>query len=114
MALTVLVNELFLKYYQVKLNLIQEKLSFHQGKISCFKAGPFEFDEHEVIKTVMMGHVRLFEIMKEKDDLYAKSDLRMQTELRASELEGEFAELNGWEAESEASTLTNGPWYKLK
>ena len=59
----------------------------------------------------MMGHVRLFEIMKEKDDLYAKPDFTDEDGMRASELEGEFAELNGWEAESEASTLINGSWY---
>ena len=77
-------------------------------RLAVLKQDHFEFDEHEVIKTVMMGHVRLFEIMKEKDDLYAKSDFTDEDGIRASELEGEFAELNGWEAESEASTLLMG------
>jgi len=77
-------------------------------RLAVLKQDHFEFDEHEVIKTVMMGHVRLFEIMKEKDDLYAKPDFTDEDGIRASELEGEFAELNGWEAESEASTLLMG------
>lgn len=77
-------------------------------RLAVLKQDHFEFDEHEVIKTVMMGHVRLFEIMKEKDDLYAKADFTDEDGIKASELEGEFAELNGWEAESEASTLLMG------
>ncbi|GCD12039.1 ABC-F family ATP-binding cassette domain-containing protein [Clostridium tagluense] len=77
-------------------------------RLAVLKQDHFEFDEHEVINTVMMGHVRLFEIMKEKDELYAKSDFTDEDGIRASELEGEFAELNGWEAESEASILLMG------
>ncbi|WP_298846680.1 ABC-F family ATP-binding cassette domain-containing protein, partial [uncultured Clostridium sp.] len=77
-------------------------------RLAVLKQDHFEFDENEVLNTVMMGHVRLFEIMKEKDDLYAKLDFTDEDGIRASVLEGEFAELNGWEAESEASTLLMG------
>ena len=56
----------------------------------------------------MMGHVRLFEIMAEKDELYAKADFTDEDGIKAAELEGEFAELNGWEAESDAATLLMG------
>jgi len=77
-------------------------------RLAVLKQDHFEFDENEVLNTVMMGHIRLFEIMKEKDDLYAKPDFTDKDGIRASVLEGEFAELNGWEAESEASTLLMG------
>ena len=62
----------------------------------------------KLFKTVMMGHVRLFEIMAEKDELYAKADFTDEDGIKAAELEGEFAELNGWEAESDASILLMG------
>lgn len=77
-------------------------------RLAFLKQDHFEFDEYEVVKTVMMGHARLFEIMNEKDELYAKPDFTDEDGIRASVLEGEFAELNGWEAESEASTLLMG------
>ncbi len=56
----------------------------------------------------MMGNARLYEIMKEKEAIYAKEDFTDEDGIRASELEGEFAEMNGWEAESDAATLLNG------
>ena len=59
----------------------------------------------------MMGNQRLYEIMKEKEALYAKEDFTDEDGIRASELEGEFADMNGWEAESDAATLLN-PLYK--
>jgi len=77
-------------------------------RLAVLKQDHFEFDEHEVIKTVMMGHARLFEIMAEKDELYAKADFTDEDGIKAAELEGEFAELNGWEAESDAATLLMG------
>ena len=58
--------------------------------------------------TVIMGNQRLYDIMKEKDAIYAKEDFSEEDGIRASELEGEFAEMNGWEAESDAATLLNG------
>jgi ATPase subunit of ABC transporter with duplicated ATPase domains len=77
-------------------------------RLAFLKQDHFEFDENEVIETVMMGHVRLYEIMKQKDELYAKPDFTDEDGIKASVLEGEFAELNGWEAESQASTLLMG------
>ncbi|AEG58365.1 ABC-F family ATP-binding cassette domain-containing protein [Desulforamulus ruminis] len=77
-------------------------------RITVLKQDHFEFDQLEVLKVVMMGHARLYEIMEEKDALYAKPDFSEADGMRASELECEFAELNGWEAEPEAARLLNG------
>src|SRR5690606_35654193 len=63
------------------------------------------FDEYEVLKTVIMGHKRLYEIMEEKDALYAKPDFSDADGMRASELEGEFADMEGWNAETDAASL---------
>ena len=68
----------------------------------------FKYDEYMVLDTVIMGNARLYEIMKEKEVLYAKEDFTDEDGIRASELEGEFATMNGWEAESDAATLLNG------
>jgi len=77
-------------------------------RLAVLKQNHFEFDECDVLKTVIMGHKRLCEIMDEKEALYAKPEFSEEDGIRLSELEGEFAELNGWEAESEAATLLNG------
>lgn len=77
-------------------------------RLAVLKQDHFAYDEEEVLKTVIMGHPRLIEIMNEKDALYAKEDFSDEDGIRASELEGEFADLNGWEAESEAATLLQG------
>ncbi len=77
-------------------------------RLSVLKQDHFEFDEFDVIQTVLKGHVRLYEIMEEKETIYAKADFTEADGLRAAELEGEFSELNGWEAEAEAATLLNG------
>ncbi len=77
-------------------------------RLAVLKQDHFEFDEYEVLRTVMMGHPRLIKIMEEKEVLYAKSDFTEEEGIRLSELEAEFAELNGWEAESDAATLLNG------
>ena len=78
------------------------------SRMAVLKQDHFQFDEYEVLKTVIMGHSRLYEIMVEKDEIYSKADFSDEDGIRASELEGEFAELNGWEAESEAATLLMG------
>ncbi|MGR3177171.1 MAG: ABC-F family ATP-binding cassette domain-containing protein [Candidatus Anammoxibacter sp.] len=84
-------------------------ISIAAGKrIAVLKQDQFEFDEFEVRRTVIMGHKRLFSIMVEKDVIYAKSDFSNEDGIKVSELEDEFVELNGWEAESEASTLLSG------
>jgi len=77
-------------------------------RLAVLKQNQFEFDEYDVIKTVMMGHKKLYSIMEEKDALYAKPDFSDEDGIKAAELEGEFAELNGWEAESEAASLLSG------
>ncbi len=77
-------------------------------RLSVLKQDHFEFDEFEVIQTVLKGHARLYAIMEEKDEIYSKADFSEEDGLKVAELEGEFAELNGWEAESEAATLLNG------
>ena len=77
-------------------------------RLVTLKQNQFEYDEFQVIKTVMMGHQKLFSIMEERDILYAKPDFSEKDGIRASELEGEFAELYGWEAESEAAELLSG------
>ena len=77
-------------------------------RLSVLKQDHFEFDEFTVIQTVLKGHSHLYAIMEEKDEIYGKPDLSEADGLRVAELEGEFAELNGWEAESEAATLLNG------
>ena len=84
-------------------------ISVSPGKrIAVLKQNQYEFDEFAVRETVLMGHKRLFKIMSEKDAIYAKSDFSNEDGMRVSDLEDEFAELNGWEAESEVSTLLSG------
>ena len=77
-------------------------------RMAVLRQNHFEFDSYEVLQTVIMGHKRLYEIMKEKDELYAKEDFTDADGERASELEGEFAELDGWSAESNAETILTG------
>jgi len=79
-----------------------------QMRISVLKQDHFAYDSFTVLDTIIMGNARLYEIMKEKDALYAKEDFSDEDGLQASVLEGEFAELNGWEAESDASRLVQG------
>ncbi|KUO63574.1 ABC transporter ATP-binding protein [bacterium BRH_c32] len=78
------------------------------NRLTTLKQNQFEYDEFEVIKTVIMGHQKLYSIMEEKDALYAKPDFSNEDGMRASELEAEFADLSGWEAESEAAELLSG------
>lgn len=77
-------------------------------RLSFLKQDHFQYDSYAVLDTVIMGNQRLYDIMKEKDAIYAKEDFSEDDGMRASELEGEFATLNGWEAESDAATLLNG------
>jgi ATPase subunit of ABC transporter with duplicated ATPase domains len=77
-------------------------------RLAVLKQDHYEFDEFEVLKTVIMGHARLHAIMEEKDALYAKPDFSDADGVRASELECEFAELDGWNAEVEAARMLNG------
>ena len=77
-------------------------------RLSFLQQDHFKYDEFDVLSTVIMGNQRLYDIMKEKDAIYAKEDFTEEDGIKASELEGEFATLNGWEAESDAATLLNG------
>ena len=74
-------------------------------RISVLKQDQFAFDESTVLMTVVMGHKELYKVMEEKNELYSKPDFSDADGLRASELEAEFAELNGWNADSEAGKL---------
>ena len=77
-------------------------------RMSVLEQDHFKYDDQDVLETVIQGNMRLFEISKEKDALYAKPDFSDEDGIRASELETEFAEMNGWEAESDAEALLNG------
>lgn len=74
-------------------------------RLAILKQNHFEYEEFTGIQTVIMGHTRLYEVMQEKDAIYMKEDFTDEDGMRAAELEAEFAELNGWEAESEAAIL---------
>ncbi|MEN8699922.1 ABC-F family ATP-binding cassette domain-containing protein [Bacillus infantis] len=77
-------------------------------RLAVLKQNHYEYEEHEVLTTVIMGHARLYQVMQEKDAIYMKADFTDEDGMKAAELEGEFAELNGWEAESEAAILLKG------
>ena len=77
-------------------------------RMSVLKQDHFAYDEYTVLDTVIMGNARLYEIMKEKDAIYMKEDFSDEDGIRAAELEAEFAEMDGWEAESDVSRLIQG------
>ena len=77
-------------------------------RLSFLQQDHFKYDAYPVLVTVIMGNKRLYDIMKEKEAIYAKEDFSEEDGIRVSDLENEFAELNGWEAESDAATLLNG------
>ncbi|CVI67090.1 putative ABC transporter ATP-binding protein YheS [Clostridiales bacterium CHKCI001] len=99
----------FLKILSGKLEPTNGSVVITPGqRLSVLEQDHFKYDDQVVLDTVMMGNARLFEIMKEKDAIYAKEDFTEEDGIRASELEGEFAMMNGWEAESDAASLLNG------
>ena len=77
-------------------------------RMSVLKQDHFAYDSYSVLDTIIMGNKKLYDIMKEKDAIYAKEDFTDEDGIRASELEAEFAEMDGWNAESDAATLLNG------
>lgn len=77
-------------------------------RLSFLKQDHFRYDDFQVLDTVIMGNSRLYEIMKEKDAIYMKEDFTEEDGIKAADLEGEFASMNGWEAESDAANLLNG------
>jgi len=99
----------FLKILSGKLETTKGDISLTPGqRMSVLEQDHFKYDEYTVMDVVIMGNERLYQIMKEKDAIYAKEDFTDEDGIRASELEGEFAEMNGWEAESDAAMLLNG------
>ena len=99
----------FLKILSGKLEPTKGDVIITPGqRLSFLQQDHFKYDEFMVLDTVIMGNKRLYEIMKEKDALYAKEDFTEEDGMKASELEGEFATMDGWNAESDAATLLNG------
>ena len=99
----------FLKLLSGELESTKGEISIKPGlRMSVLKQNQFAYDEYTVLDTVIMGNRRLYDVMKQKDALYAKPDFSDEDGMLASELEIEFAELNGWEAESDASRILQG------
>ena len=99
----------FLKILSGQLDTTNGEIVITPGqRLSFLEQDHFKYDEYTVMDTVIMGNKRLYDVMKEKDAIYAKEDFSDEDGIRASELEGEFAEMDGWEAESNAAMLLNG------
>ena len=99
----------FLKILSGEIEPNKGDVSINPGlRLAVLKQNHYEYDEYDVMKTVIMGHKRLYDIMLQKEELYVKPDFSDEDGVKLSELEGEFAELNGWDAETEAATLLNG------
>lgn len=99
----------FLKILSGEIDANRGEVNITPGeRLTILKQNHNEFDDVEVLKTVVMGHHRLYTIMEEKDALYAKAEFSEADGIKASELEGEFAELDGWQAEAEAGELLIG------
>ncbi len=99
----------FLKILSGNLETTKGDVSITPGqRLSVLEQDHFKYDEYPVMDVVIMGNERLYQIMKEKDAIYAKEDFTDEDGIRASELEAEFAEMDGWEAESNAAMLLNG------
>ena len=99
----------FLKILSGQLDSTKGDVSITPGqRLSFLQQDHFKYDEYQVLDTVIMGNKRLYDVRNEKEAIYAKEDFTDDDGIRASELEAEFAEMNGWEAESDASSLLNG------
>ena len=99
----------FLKILSGELETTKGDIVITPGqRLSVLEQDHFKYDAYPVMDTVIMGNERLYQVMKEKDAIYAKEDFTDEDGIRASELEGEFAEMDGWEAESNAAMLLNG------
>ena len=99
----------FLKILSGQLETTSGDVTITPGqRLSVLEQDHFKYDRFPVLDTVIMGNQRLYDIMKEKEAIYMKENFTDEDGIRASELEGEFAEMNGWEAESDAATLLNG------
>ena len=99
----------FLKILSGQLDSTNGEIAITPGeRLSFLQQDHFKYDEFPVLDTVIMGNARLYEIMKEKEAIYMKEDFSDEDGIKAAELEGEFATMNGWEAESDAANLLNG------
>ena len=99
----------FLKILSGEIEPSKGDVTMNDGeRLSVLQQDHYKYDEYQVLDTVIMGNKRLYEIMKEKDAIYMKEDFTDEDGVKAAELEAEFAEMNGWEAESDAATLLNG------
>jgi ATPase subunit of ABC transporter with duplicated ATPase domains len=99
----------FLKILSGEIEANEGNVSITENeRLSVLEQNHFKYDEETVLNTVIMGHKRLYEIMAEKDALYAKEDFNEEDGIKAAELEGEFADLDGWEAETNAEVLLMG------
>lgn len=99
----------FLKILSGQLEPTQGEVVITPGeRLSFLQQDHFKYDAYPVLDTVIMGNARLYEIMKEKEALYAKEDFSDEDGIRASELEADFASMDGWNAEADAETLLNG------
>ncbi|MFM9326717.1 ABC-F family ATP-binding cassette domain-containing protein [Paenibacillus mesotrionivorans] len=99
----------FLKILSGEIEPSTGEVSIGPGeRMAVLKQNHYEYDDVQVLKTVIMGHSKLYEIMVEKDSIYMKENFSDEDGMRAAELEGDFAELNGWEAESDAAELLMG------
>lgn len=99
----------FLKILSGELDTTNGDIAITPGqRLSFLEQDHFKYDAYTVMDTVIMGNQHLYDVMKEKDAIYAKEDFSDEDGIRASELEAEFAEMDGWEAESNAATLLNG------
>ena len=99
----------FLKILSGQLEPTSGEVAITPGqRLSFLQQDHFKYDEYTVLDTVIMGNARLYQIMKEKEAIYMKEDFTDEDGIKAAELEGEFATMNGWEAESDAATLLNG------
>lgn len=99
----------FLKVLSGEVEAQSGNVSMSPGeRLAVLKQDHFAYEDHEVIDTVLMGHEKLYKVKQEKDAIYMKADFSEEDGMRAAELEGEFAEMNGWEAESDAAVLLKG------
>lgn len=99
----------FLKILSGELESQSGHVSITPGeRLAVLKQDHFQYEETDVLTVVIMGHARLYQVMQEKNAIYMKADFSDEDGIKAAELEGEFAELNGWEAESEAAVLLSG------
>jgi len=98
----------FLKILSGEIDSTAGQITMGSGaRLSTLSQDQFAYDEYPVLTTVIMGYEKLYQVIKEKDELYAKSDFSDEDGLKVSELEGEFSEMDGWNAESDAAKLLN-------